>query len=395
MKIIIILNAVVYNRGSEALIRGFTAACKQEIDDCEICLVSSEKNFETDFRLTTVDYYINRFTHKNKCSLGGGLNYISRKFNIYNATLGKFKYTKMINAAKQSDVIIVIGADNYDKSYNMFNKLREMNLVLKKYASKPMILYDCSLEDKHFSIDVIDDLCSFDYITVREQISYKNFKDKIKRDNIMYYPDPAFMMEAEKCDLPFRNKNSKYIGLNLSTLVANGKYGLEENSILNSYHELITHILTTMDRNIILIPHVMKNADLAILKKLFSSYINDSRVELIDNENYNAAQLKYIISKLEMFVGARTHATIAAYSSFVPTLVIGYSVKSKGIATDLFGTDENYVLPVEKLRDSKALIDSFQYIYERRSEICDVLSNHIPPYQERAKQIVSLIKNYK
>ena len=50
-----------------------------------------------------------------------------------------------------------------------------------------------------------------------------------------------------------------------------------------------------------------------------------------------------------MFIGARTHATIAAYSSCVPTLVVGYSIKARGIAKDLFGTDEGYVLPVQAL----------------------------------------------
>ena len=58
-----------------------------------------------------------------------------------------------------------------------------------------------------------------------------------------------------------------------------------------------------------------------------------------------------------MFIGARTHSTIAAYSSGVPTLVVGYSVKAKGIAKDLFGTEENYVLPVQALKEENNLKD--------------------------------------
>ncbi len=61
---------------------------------------------------------------------------------------------------------------------------------------------------------------------------------------------------------------------------------------------------------------------------------------MIDHSKYNAKELKGYISRCRAFVGARTHSTIAAYSTGVPTLAIGYSVKARGIAKDLFGTEE-------------------------------------------------------
>jgi polysaccharide pyruvyl transferase WcaK-like protein len=73
-------------------------------------------------------------------------------------------------------------------------------------------------------------------------------------------------------------------------------------------------------------------------------------------EDCNCRELKHIISRCRFFIGARTHVTIAAYSSCVPTLVLGYSVKSRGIARDLFGTEVGYVLPVQKLTDSYELV---------------------------------------
>ena len=78
-----------------------------------------------------------------------------------------------------------------------------------------------------------------------------------------------------------------------------------------------------------------------------------------------AALLKGYISKCSFFVGARTHSTIAAYSTGVPTLVIGYSVKSRGIATDLFGAYENYVIPVQDICDPQALIRSYEFITKK------------------------------
>ena len=57
-------------------------------------------------------------------------------------------------------------------------------------------------------------------------------------------------------------------------------------------------------------------------------------------EDHNCMELKGIISKCRFFVGARTHSTIAAYSMGIPTLVVGYSVKARGIARDLLGGEE-------------------------------------------------------
>lgn len=53
------------------------------------------------------------------------------------------------------------------------------------------------------------------------------------------------------------------------------------------------------------------------------------------SQNLNAAQRKDLISRCELLVCCRTHASIAGYSTGVPTLVAGYSVKSQGIGLDL------------------------------------------------------------
>ena len=54
-------------------------------------------------------------------------------------------------------------------------------------------------------------------------------------------------------------------------------------------------------------------------------------------DEHNCMEMKGFIARCRFFVGARTHATIAAYSSCVPTLVVGYSVKAGGLQRDLLG----------------------------------------------------------
>ena len=81
---------------------------------------------------------------------------------------------------------------------------------------------------------------------------------------------------------------------------------------------------------------------------------------------------------------ARTHASIAAYSTGVPTLVVGYSVKARGIAKDIFGTDEGYVFPVQNLSHEDALIEAYENIVKNEDAIRSHLEKTMPEYIERA-----------
>ena len=101
-------------------------------------------------------------------------------------------------------------------------------------------------------------------------------------------------------------------------------------------------------------------------------------------DDYNCMELKGFISKCRLFIGARTHATIAAYSTCVPTLVIGYSVKAKGIAKDIFGTYKNYVLPVQSLKNKDDLINGFDWLKNNEDSIRQHLKNFMPSYREQA-----------
>ena len=92
---------------------------------------------------------------------------------------------------------------------------------------------------------------------------------------------------------------------------------------------------------------------------------------------YTSKQLKYIISNCRTVIAARTHASIAAYSSNIPTLVLGYSVKSKGLALDLFGSTDDYVIPVQSLDEPDALLKKYKKIEDDRDKVirCLKLSN--------------------
>ena len=87
-----------------------------------------------------------------------------------------------------------------------------------------------------------------------------------------------------------------------------------------------------------------------------------------------------------------TYWKIDASSTCVPTLVVGYSVKAKGIAKDIFGTYENYVLPVQSLSQEEDLTNAFDWIYQREDQIRTHLQTMMPEYRDRALLIGEELK---
>ena len=159
-------------------------------------------------------------------------------------------------------------------------------------------------------------------------------------------------------------------------------YEKNRGKTFENYECLIDYIIEQTDYNIALIPHVIwdSNDDRKVLQQLYKKISDKNRISIVDD--HNCRQQKYIISQCAYFIGARTHSTIAAYSTGVPTLVVGYSVKAKGIAKDLFGTYDNYVIPVQDLNQKNNLLNSFLWLEKNTDRIKITLNDKIKEYSE-------------
>jgi polysaccharide pyruvyl transferase WcaK-like protein len=208
--------------------------------------------------------------------------------------------------------------------------------------------------------------------------------------NVKLLPDPAFQLKRVDLKLPDGFIEGNTVGINLSPMVMNCENG--DNITFKNYEKLIEHIIATSDMQIALIPHVVwaENDDRVPLKMLYEKYKNTGRVVMI--EDHNCMELKGYIARCRFMIAARTHASIAAYSTCVPTLVVGYSVKAKGIAKDIFGTYENYVLPVQSLSQEEDLTNAFDWIYQREDQIRTHLQTMMPEYRDRALLIGEELK---
>ena len=252
-------------------------------------------------------------------------------------------------------------------------------------AGAKTILWGCSIEPELLQEpEVGEDMKRYALITPRESITADALKKAGVTENVKLFPDPAFALEPEQMELQKRFAVGKTIGINVSPMIV--RHEKKEGITLANYRKLIDYILQTTDDCVALIPHVMwnYNDDRLTLKELYRGYAGNGRVMLFPD--LPCRKLKYIISQCRAFIGARTHATIAAYSSCVPTLVVGYSVKARGIARDLFGSEKHYVLPVQALENPEELIHAYDWMMEREQKIRARLQAIMPAYIARAKE---------
>lgn len=288
----------------------------------------------------------------------------------------KLKRKNILNNINKNDISFSIGGDNY--CYSGYEILSDLNYLIHKKGAKT-ILWGCSIEPSLLkNKNLIKDMKRYDLITVRESLSYKGLLDVGVEDNVVLCSDPAFTLDKIDLPLPDNFIEGNTVGINVSPLIMSCEK--TDGITKQNYIKLIDYIIKNTDMNVALIPHVVweDNDDRIPLNELYEEFKNTNRICLIND--CNCMELKGYISKCRFFVGARTHATIAAYSTCVPTLVVGYSIKAKGIAKDIFGTYDNYVLPVQSLSQKNDLTNAFLWMYNYEDEIKTHLKNCMPDY---------------
>lgn len=297
----------------------------------------------------------------------------------------RFRHRDLLTHVDRGSLYFSVGGDNY--CYAGIETIFELNEWLHKRGART-VLWGCSVEPELLKNPaVVEDLKKHALITARESLTYQAMIDA-GLTNVILCADPAFCLEKQERPLPVGFLPGKTVGINISPLAMDCGTGT---SVMDNYMELIRFILKNTDFQIALIPHVVVkgNDDRVALAKLYEAYQHTGRVINIEDQSCEA--LKGLIAHCRFFVGARTHATIAAYSTGVPTLVSGYSVKARGIARDLFGREDHYVISVQDLHESDALSDAFCWIMEREEMIREHLKRVLPEVKKRAQDAATYL----
>ena len=371
------------NHGCEAIIRSTAKLFNKKIPTYSMYPKEDEK-YDLD---KVVDLYYDQETVVKKPSLKYYISAVQIKMAKHTTINTYFRWQTFFKTIKKGYVYLATGGDNY--CYTDLGKLADYNELIKKRGGKT-VLWGCSIEPDNIKGKTIDDLKRYDLIVARESLTVNALKEAGITQNVVCFPDPAFGLTAERLELPANFIEHNMVGINVSPLVISceNKKGVT----MRNYIELINYILEETQMGIALIPHVVKEEsdDYEVLSQIKQYFAENDRVVLMGD--HNCQEIKGYISRCRFFVVARTHATIAAYSTGVPTLVVGYSIKARGIAKDLFGTYDNFVLSVQNIMKENELIKAFKWFEENENDIRQALRQIIPEYRKKLQELKNIVE---
>lgn len=188
-------------------------------------------------------------------------------------------------------------------------------------------------------------------------------RDHISADYVASFTDKKVHVTTDLAfGLPYENSKQKdldriKVGINISSLLVKNK---EESTEVNfslkaDYDGFIQRILNYLVKDerydVYVIPHVGNDAGEQFKEEF-------PMVNYLD-EFSNPMDAKNCIAGMDIFIGARMHATIGAFSSGVATIPTAYSRKFSGLYENL---NYPYVVDLSSLSTEDAVIKTISYV---------------------------------
>lgn len=385
-------NGPYENLGCEAIVRGTVDILRKSFTNPYFLAVThfdnpvqyaTQKKNETDSDISHAMLYqpVRRLTipwfRRLKTKIQG------RHYNLLNsATWGK--------ELSMCCAVLSIGGDNYSLDYG----IPRFHIDLDDYvydAKKPLIIWGASIgpfrkvpEFEAFMKEHFKKVTAF---FVRESISMEYLADLGFTSNVFRAADPAFIMKPHepskgKLNIPILNDA---IGLNLSPLLGEYVRGISSHEWTVKTAKIIEHIAVSLNRPIYLIPHVTvpHSNDYTHLCNAFSIIEKRDEIYLVPPV-LSAQETKWLIGKMAVFAGARTHATIASLSQGIPTLSFAYSIKAYGINKDIFN-DTQFCLDIDSIQPG-IIVERLSHLLRHSKEIRKKIFKNLPNIRNMAQR---------
>lgn len=374
------------NRGCEAIAKGTAILLNENKENLHgLC-----RNTPLDTKLG-VDKYVTLEKYKKIPFLYRVYNSLVYRLHLPFRQISFCPQLEFVKSIPENGIMVSTGGDMmcYGNNYVITTN----NYVHAKGIKS--ILWGCSMGPENLTPEKQETLHNFSLIYARESLSYDFFKS-LGLKNVCLFPDPAFILEPEICELPECFAKGDVVGINISNYVL-GDFSLDT-PFGKEVVKMLEYIVKETTFQVLLVPHVLwdfsgdRQDDRQTASVIMEKYGNTKRFSVLDTDNLNYCQIRYIISKCKMFVGGRTHAVISAYSTCVPAIALGYSIKSRGIAKDL-GLSENLVVDSKHIHHEGYLVESFRYLNDNEPVIRKQLCEIMPEYRQRTYGIRDCIKN--
>lgn len=213
----------------------------------------------------------------------------------------------------------------------------------------------------------------FDAIVVRERESAKELSRFLKSE-VKVFPDMANLMPVPKVC-----REDDLIGV-VTSFQMERQWKNKEVGYIDVMVALIEHIRAKYGWRIRLIPNqdINRNAevfdrnDSAVACDIYERLSCRTGVTIASTTGLSGMERKAEISKCKALVSPRYHACVAALSSGVPVLIIGWHCKYLELA-ELYGQTE-WVMPSDRC-SKEALIGKFDLFTERLDELAIMIKD--------------------
>ncbi len=365
------------NRGCEAIVESTVSLFQNE---CPVVVVASD-TAEYDRQKSRRQFIRSRIP---PMSLARMVNSVAFRLGQSREDEVARNYSPVIQQGKKS-LCLSVGGDTYCYAYQ-----EHMHVINKRLKEKhaPLVLWGCSIDPERMRDETLRDLEVYDLIVPRESISACAMMEKGLP--VVQWIDPAFTLPAVPVQLPAGWQDGHMVGLNISPLVLD-KISDPEQGMKNVL-AMVDDILENTAESIALIPHVTweHDNDLSVLDRIFKHYQGNPRVVQIPG-TWSAMEYKAAVSGMKALITARTHLSIAAYSTSVPVFVIGYSVKARGIARDIYGNEEGHLFPADRLGEEGKLQTAVMSFLSHNKEEKAFLKTRMKNYISGEKEIVKRV----
>lgn len=217
---------------------------------------------------------------------------------------------------------------------------------------------------KKWALHLVDEA---DYAFTRDKESAFEFNTLLKKEKVVPATDLAFLLPYEK---KIVNHSTPRIGFNVSSTLWDN---IHSKSIIlkTEYRDYCINLTKQLIKDgyeVHLIPHVID-------EKNYDAMENDVRAcnelkKIVDDVVVapaftNPIDVKSYISSMDIFIGARMHATIGAFSSETITIPVAYSKKFEGLYGNI---GYKYIIDLRKLTTEEAVSQTKLYI-DKKDEL--------------------------
>lgn len=334
------------NLGVPSLLISTCKVLRTFIPDAEFKLFSSspEQDFEqaTRYSVEVAEGTLRQFgVAFLRCLLWAGL----KRFRI---NVPSLLNDKILEEYRNADVIIdILGISFTDFFPSTIGYVQQsVWLLIGTLLKKPVVKFTQDMGPFENKVNrYLAKLCldRLGFILVRGEITKEHVK-KLGTDRPIYvHPDTAFVLDPapiEKINrIMLQEKLDKkpLIGIVASRQVdkrisgASDRDTKSQNKYTIVLAQIADHLIEKLNALIVFIPNEIAQQkgeydDIYVAKKVYERIKNKSEVRLITTE-YQAHELKGLIKECDLLITSRYHSTVAALSTCVPCLVIGWGFK--------------------------------------------------------------------